>query len=92
MSSTLTHAAFGDSWDVDFLEDKVRMEALEKLGFSQLCNPDSKSGIGRKKGDTIKYNFLPSLSRSFTVTPVSEGVPLPLATTSPVTASANVEE
>lgn len=76
--------------DVERLQEKVRIEALEKLGFAQMLNEDTGTAIGKNNGDTVVYTYYPQLAVD--ASPVDETDELPRQAVVPVRGSYTVQE
>lgn len=76
--------------DVDNLQEKVRIEALERLGFAQMLNEDAGTAIGKNNGDTVVYTYYPQLTVDALA--VDETDELPRQTVVPVRGSYTVSE
>lgn len=90
MSGYQTHANYGPLVDVEHLEDRMRFEALEKLGFAQILNPDSGAALGRNNGDTVVLRWMPQMQHD--ASPIAETDRVPRASVTPVRTSFTVKE
>lgn len=85
-----TQQNFGPLVDVEHLEDRMRFEALEKLGFAQVLSPDSGAALGRNNGDTVVLRYMPQIQHS--ASPISETDRVPRASVTPVRTTFTVQE
>lgn len=86
-----TWAGLNSAINVPELTEKIRIEAQDVQGLAQLASPGQGTALGKNRGDTGQYTYVPDMSPEYG-SALSETEPMPTSGVDPIKAQFTVSE